>query len=98
MSDCGRWDGPDFIVELLVTARAGREGLTGLREGRLAVRLAAAPVDGAANAALLRLLAGVFGVAQREVSLLRGARGRRKCVRIRRPTRFPPEIGPPPVR
>ena len=45
---------------------------------RLKVRLAAPPVDGKANAELLRFLADVFGVPQRGVVLVRGATSRQK--------------------
>ena len=56
---------------------------------RLKIALAAPPVDGKANAELRAFLADAFGVAQRNVSLLRGERGRKKLVRIESPTRRP---------
>ena len=46
----------------------------------LRVRVAAPPVDGAANAALVRLLAGVVGVARSDVAIVAGESGRRKRV------------------
>jgi len=46
------------------------------------VRLAAAPVDNAANEALIELLAAVCGVARRQVTIESGDRSRRKQVRI----------------
>lgn len=48
----------------------------------LKIRLAAPPVDGKANAALLAWLAERFGVARREVALLSGDKSRRKVVEI----------------
>jgi len=48
----------------------------------LIVYLREKPVDGAANAALIRLLAEHFGVAKRQVVLKTGARGRKKLVEI----------------
>jgi uncharacterized protein YggU (UPF0235/DUF167 family) len=46
------------------------------------VRLAAPPVDGRANEALLVFVAGVAGVAPRAVRLLRGASSRQKVVEV----------------
>lgn len=47
-----------------------------------AARLAAPPVDGAANSALIALVAKTFGVAKRDVTLLAGATSRLKRVSI----------------
>jgi uncharacterized protein YggU (UPF0235/DUF167 family) len=49
----------------------------------LEVRLAAPPVEGAANAALLLLLSEALRIPQRDVALVRGASGRLKRVHIR---------------
>jgi uncharacterized protein YggU (UPF0235/DUF167 family) len=65
-----------------VIPRAGRTRIAGVREGALLVRLAAAPVDGAANDALIELLAGALGVASRALSLAAGAHARTKRVTV----------------
>ena len=49
---------------------------------RLRVRLTAAPVDGAANEALVALLAERLGVPKRQVVIVRGARSRLKVVEV----------------
>ena len=49
-------------------------------DGVLRARVAAPPVEGAANHALLRLLADELGVARRSVRLVAGAAGRTKLV------------------
>jgi len=46
------------------------------------VKLAAAPADGAANAALVRLVAAALGVARRDVTLASGAASRLKRLHI----------------
>lgn len=69
-------------LSVRVIPRAGRDAVAGEREGALLVRLAAAPVDGAANEALTRVLAGTLGVPRRAVALVSGERSRRKRVRI----------------
>lgn len=65
-----------------VTPRAGRTGIGGVRASALVVRLAAAPVDGAANDALMACLADACDVPLRAVRLLSGERGRSKRVAI----------------
>ncbi|MBX3604355.1 MAG: DUF167 domain-containing protein [Piscinibacter sp.] len=57
----------------------------GLHDGALRVRLAAPPVDGRANDALLRWLAGELGLPRRALALVRGAGARRKAVEIEAP-------------
>jgi uncharacterized protein YggU (UPF0235/DUF167 family) len=52
----------------------------GLHDGAVRIRLAAAPVDGAANEALLRWLAGELGLARQAVALVRGESSKRKQV------------------
>ena len=58
---------------------------------RLKIRLAAPPVDGKANAALLAFLAQAFGVSRHNVTLMRGDASRQKVVRIVRP-RMRPDV------
>jgi uncharacterized protein YggU (UPF0235/DUF167 family) len=66
-----------------LTPRAARDEVRGVDQaGVLLVRVAAPPVEGAANEALTRLLARELGVPRTEVSLEAGARGRRKRVRV----------------
>jgi len=69
-------------VDVVVQPRASRSRLAGEHDGRLKVALAAPPVDGAANDALVELLADILGVARRQVCLERGRTSRRKTVRI----------------
>ena len=73
-------DGTLYIA-LRVTPRAGRESLA-LAEDALCVRVAAAPVAGAANAAVVALLAKRLRLPKQAVTLVRGASGRQKLVAI----------------
>ncbi len=65
-----------------VTPRAGRTTVAGVRDDVLLVKLAAAPVDGAANDALVGLLAGAFDVPKRAIQILSGDKSRTKRVAI----------------
>jgi uncharacterized protein (TIGR00251 family) len=69
-------------LEIRVIPRAGRSGFGGLRDGALLVRLAAAPVEGAANDELIALLAKTLRVAKRDITIVSGERSRTKRVRI----------------
>ncbi|HCO43184.1 MAG TPA: hypothetical protein DCZ11_10285 [Gammaproteobacteria bacterium] len=67
---------------MLVQPRAARSAVAGVHDGRLKVRLTAPPVDGAANAALLDLLAARLAVPRSRLCLAKGDSARRKTVRI----------------
>ena len=72
---------PDGIaIDVRVIPRAGRSGIAGTRDGALLVRLNAAPVDNAANAELIDVIAAALGVPKRAVSLVSGHKSRRKTI------------------
>lgn len=65
-----------------VVPRAKRTEAAGVRAGALLVKLAAPPVEGAANEALVAFLAARLGVPRRAVALVSGTRSREKRVAI----------------
>ncbi|HZN10065.1 MAG TPA: DUF167 domain-containing protein [Blastocatellia bacterium] len=69
-----------FAVRAL--PRASRSEILGELDGALKVRLAAPPVEGAANEELVRLLAKRLGVPRRQVTITAGATSRHKLVRV----------------
>ncbi len=73
---------PEARLAVRLTPHGGADRVDGVRDGVLLVRVAAAPVDGAANEALLRLLAGELRVPRAALRLVAGATGRRKVVGI----------------
>jgi uncharacterized protein len=69
-------------LAIRVTPRAARAAVEGVdEEGRLRVRVTAPPVEGAANEAVLALLASELGVRRGALTLLTGSTGRFKRVR-----------------
>ena len=78
-----------IVLTLHVQPGARRTEVAGVHGNALKIRLAAPPVDGKANAELLRFLADAFGVPQRQVTLLRGEASRQKMVRIEAPAQRP---------
>ena len=65
-----------------VVPRAARTEVVGPHGDAIRVRLAAPPVDGAANEELVRFLAERLGVTRRSITIASGATARRKTVRI----------------
>jgi len=65
-----------------VVPRARVSEVAGRHGDAIRIRLAAPPVDGAANAELIRILAARLGVPRSAVSITRGATGRRKTVSV----------------
>lgn len=71
-----------MILSVRVIPRSPRSRIDGRRGDALLVRLAAPPVDGAANEALIDLLSREFRVPKRQVSILSGATSRDKRVEL----------------
>lgn len=69
-------------VAVHVQPRASRSEIIGQHGAALKVRLQAPPVEGAANEALVRLLADSLGVPQRSVRVVAGAISRSKMVEV----------------
>jgi uncharacterized protein len=64
-----------------VTPRSRKDELTGITpDGTLRVRLAAPPVEGAANKALLELLAHILGVRASSLEIIGGEKGKDKII------------------
>lgn len=70
-----------------VIPRASLSEIAGEHDGAVKVRLAAPPVDGAANAELIKLLAKRFGVAKSDVAIVAGETSKNKRVKISNITR-----------
>ncbi|WP_207060563.1 DUF167 family protein [Motiliproteus sp. SC1-56] len=93
MSGPGRWQGEDLYLACYLQPRASRDEIAGLHGDSVKIRLSAPPVDGQANAQLIRFMAKAFGVGRQAVEIVSGERSRRKQVRIQHPSRVPPELG-----
>lgn len=74
-----------LVLVLRVQPGARRTEVVGTHGEALKIRLAAPPVDGKANEALIGFLAEAFGVPVRNVSLLTGQTNRNKRVRVDAP-------------
>lgn len=82
MSVWYRRNGDLLTLTLHVQPGAKRTEVTGLHGVALKIRLAAPPVEGRANEALLKFIAESFGVPLRQVELKQGGQSRHKVVAI----------------
>ncbi len=74
---------PDGLtIHVRVQPRASRDEITGTQDGRLRVRLTAPPVDGAANEACQKFLAGLLGVPKSAVRQTAGHKAREKTFQV----------------
>ncbi|WP_309382080.1 DUF167 domain-containing protein [Cerasicoccus frondis] len=69
-------------LSVLASPKASRSEVVGWQEGALKVRIAAPPVDGKANAELVKFLAKYLGVAKREITLVSGEGSRHKVLAV----------------
>ena len=72
----------DQIFDVRIIPRASRSTIVGLVNGVLKIRIAAPPVDGAANEELIKMLAKGLQVPRSSVEILSGATSRMKRIRV----------------
>jgi uncharacterized protein (TIGR00251 family) len=82
-----QWAGADLLLGVRAQPGARNTQVQGLHGGALKVRVAARPVEGAANEALLEFLAMQFDVPVGRCSIVAGETSRDKRVRIEAPPR-----------
>ena len=71
-----------IIFTVRVVARASKSEIVGELNGALKVKIAAPPIDGAANTELIKLLAKTFSVSKSEVEILIGQTSKTKQIKI----------------
>jgi hypothetical protein len=69
-------------ITVQVQPRASRTEIVGPHGDGIKIRVAAPPVDGAANDELVRFIAEALGLRRSAVSIVSGATGRRKVVAV----------------
>lgn len=69
-------------INVYVQPRASKTAVAGMHGGCVKIRLAAPPVDGAANAALIEFVAEQVGVAKSRVRITAGLTSRRKTIEV----------------
>lgn len=84
-----RWDGDRLILDVYVQPRAGKDCIAGPHGNAIKICLTAPPVDGKANARLLRFLARTFKVKPHQVALVKGQSSRYKTIAVTAPAVTP---------
>lgn len=83
-----------LLLTLHIQTRAKKTEVVGLHDGALKLKLAAAPIDGKANAVLLKFLANCFQVPRNQITLRQGDKSRHTIVAIHAPTCRPDVLYP----
>ncbi|ELY2495510.1 DUF167 family protein YggU [Cronobacter sp. JZ38] len=81
-----------LVLRLYIQPKASRDSIIGLHGDELKVAITAPPVDGQANAHLVKYLAKQFRVAKSQVVIEKGELGRHKQVKIIDPQQIPTEV------
>lgn len=82
MSDWLRKDGEGWLLAIHAQPGAKKTGVAGLHGDSLKIRIAAPPVDGKANTALIAFVARTLGVPKSAVTLVKGESSREKLLRV----------------
>ena len=82
MKSCIRISGDFLFLDIKAAPGASKSELGEVKEGRLKVRIAAAPEDGKANEELRSFLARLLGLPKRDVILESGEKSRLKTLRL----------------
>jgi uncharacterized protein (TIGR00251 family) len=82
MENCIRVSGDYLFLDIKAVPGASKSALGEIREGRLKVRIAAAPEDGKANEELRSFFAKALGLPKKEIVLEAGEKSRLKTMRL----------------
>jgi len=73
--------GGDLFIKIHVQPRASKNEIVGINGSALKVRLTSPPLEGAANALLVRFLSKSFGVPRSSLSIVSGEKSRQKTLK-----------------
>ncbi len=76
-------DESSITIEIRVQPKSSRDGIDGLQNGRLKVRVSAPPEGVKANERLVDIIAKAFGVSKSSVEIVMGERSKLKTIRTR---------------
>ena len=82
MINCYRISGDSLFLDIKAQPGASVSGIVEVREGRLKIRIAAAPEDGKANEELRSFLAKTLGLRKNDIIIESGEKSRQKTLRL----------------
>lgn len=71
------------ILEVMIQPKASKNEIVGILDGALKIRIAAPPVEGAANKECVRVLSKTFGISKSKTVIIKGEKSRRKTILLR---------------
>lgn len=89
MSSYYSYQGEDLLLRLYLQPKASRDQFVGQHGEELKIAITAPPVDGKANAHLVKFLSKQFNVAKSAITVEKGLQSRHKLVRIKQPKKLP---------
>lgn len=84
--------GDDLRLRIFLQPKASKDQIIGLHDNELKISITAPPIDGQANAHLLKFLSKAFKVAKSEIVLEKGELNRHKQILIPQPKIIPPVV------
>lgn len=79
-------------LRIFLQPKASRDQIVGIHDNELKIAITAPPVEGQANAYLLKFLSKLFKVPKSSIVLEKGELQRHKQIFIPQPKQYPPEI------
>jgi uncharacterized protein (TIGR00251 family) len=87
------WDGDTLVVNILGRPAATKDAIGKPKGNQLKVSVTASPQHGRATDHMLRFLAPLFGVRERDIALVFGRESVHKQIRIKQPQKWPAVFG-----
>ena len=84
-----QYEGQDLLLRLVLQPKSSRDQFVGMLGDELKIAITAPPVDGKANAHLVKFLSKQFKVAKSAINVEKGLLSRHKLVRICAPKKIP---------
>lgn len=71
-----------MLIKIKVLPKSSMNEIIGTKDGLLKIKVTAPPVEGAANAAVIKLLAQKFGLKKSQISIVQGQKSKIKTVEL----------------
>lgn len=84
-----QWQEGNLLLSCHLQPKAAKDEIVGMHGDSVKIRITAPPIDGRANAHLIKFLAKQFAVTKRDITILSGELGRQKRIRITQPGKLP---------
>jgi len=87
-----QWQEGNLLLSCHLQPKAAKDEIVGMHGDSVKIRITAPPIDGRANAHLIKFLAKQFAVTKRDITILSGELGRQKRIRITQPGKLPAQL------